>query len=202
MNIKGLSCIFPALDIKKTTEYYVSMLDFKAVLYLECSQPHVCLYKDNIEIILLQANKPVIHNRSLCGYGYDAYFYTNQQEKLEKEFTEKHVKFIQHLHLSDYRNKEFIIEDIDGRWLAFGLKIDSQELINNLSKLHTTEMGYARIRKNLKIDEDVVEYCKNIIKNDKCILLKEGKNWYCTLDNIKITINASSYTIITAHLNK
>lgn len=42
---------------------------------------------------------------------------------LEKEFAEKNVAFIKHLNITDYQNKEFVIEDIDGRWLAFGLKI-------------------------------------------------------------------------------
>ena len=36
---------------------------------------------------------------------------------------EKDVKFIKRLNVTDYQNKEFVIEDIDGRWLAFGLKL-------------------------------------------------------------------------------
>ena len=36
---------------------------------------------------------------------------------------EKDVKFIKHLNATDYQNREFLIEDPDGRWLAFGLKI-------------------------------------------------------------------------------
>lgn len=35
-----------------------------------------------------------------------------------------------------------------------------EELIESLSKLHTTKMGEQRIKKNLNITEcDVVEYC-------------------------------------------
>ena len=26
--------------------------------------------------------------------------------------------------VADYGNKEFVVEDIDGRWIAFGLKVD------------------------------------------------------------------------------
>ena len=36
---------------------------------------------------------------------------------------EKEVKFVRTLNVTDYQNKEFIIEDIYGRWIAFGLKI-------------------------------------------------------------------------------
>ena len=73
------------------------------------------------------------------------------------------------------------------------------ELLNNLDKIHTTEMGINRIKKNLNIDEDVVEYCKRKILEKNCNIIKKGKNYYCEIDNIIITINSYSYTIITAH---
>ena len=41
------------------------------------------------------------------------------------------------------------------------------ELLNNIEKIHTTPMGIDRIKKNLKIETDVVEYCKNKIKKSK-----------------------------------
>lgn len=77
---------------------------------------------------------------------------------------------------------------------------DKQILLNNIDKVHTTEMGIGRILKNLNIDtQDVVEYCKNKILDKDCYIYKQGKNWYCEVENIKITINSYSYTIITAH---
>ena len=78
---------------------------------------------------------------------------------------------------------------------------DKQILLDNISKVHTTEMGIDRIKKNLKLNtNDVVEFCKNKILDKNCNIYKQGKNWYCETDNIKITINSYSYTIITAHL--
>lgn len=77
---------------------------------------------------------------------------------------------------------------------------DKQILLNNIDKVHTTEMGIDRIKKNLKLDtNDVVEYCKNKVLDKNCNIYKQGKNWYCESDNIRITINSYSYTIITAH---
>lgn len=77
---------------------------------------------------------------------------------------------------------------------------DQQILLDNLDKVHTTEMGIDRIKKNLELDtEDVVEFCKNKVIDKNCKIYKHGKNWYCEIDNIKITINSYSYTIITAH---
>jgi len=76
-------------------------------------------------------------------------------------------------------------------------------LLSNIDKIHTTEMGIDRIKKNLKLNtNDVVEYCKNKVLDKNCNIYKLGKNWYCEIDNIKITINSYSYTIITAHLIK
>ena len=38
---------------------------------------------------------------------------------------------------------------------------DKKILLDNINKIHTTEMGVDRIKRNLKIDTvDVVEYCK------------------------------------------
>ena len=123
MKMYGLSCIFPVPDIRKTAAFYVNVLGFRAAEYLECREPHICLYFDKAEIILLQGNKDVVYpNRELYGYGEDAYLYTDEQEDLEKEYRSRGVKIVRELNVTDYHNKEFIIEDIDGRWLAFGLK--------------------------------------------------------------------------------
>ena len=79
--------------------------------------------------------------------------------------------------------------------------MNKEILLSNIDKVHTTEMGIDRIKRNLKLDtNDVVEYCKNKILNKDCNIYKKVKNWYCEIDHIKITINSYSYTIITAHI--
>ena len=81
--------------------------------------------------------------------------------------------------------------------------MNKETLLANIDKIHTTEMGNERIKKNLKLNtNDAVGYCKNKVLNNNCNIYKQGKNWYCEIDNIKITINSYSYTIITAHLIK
>ena len=73
-------------------------------------------------------------------------------------------------------------------------------LIENIDRLHTTSTGIDRIKRNLKLDtDDVVGYCKDLILNPQCRIARQGKNWYCKIENIRITVNAYSYTIITAH---
>ena len=77
--------------------------------------------------------------------------------------------------------------------------IDGNDLIKNMEKIHTTELGIIRIKRNLELDtEDVVNWCKQKIKNADNIY-KKGKNWYVSFEDCIITVNASSYTIITGH---
>ena len=109
-------CIFPCPDIKKTADFYVKKMGFSAASYLNAAEPHICLYRDRTEIILTKAN------RELYGYGYDAYFITDTQKEFQDELAQKGAKIVRPLAKTDYHNQEFVIEDIDGRWLGFGIK--------------------------------------------------------------------------------
>lgn len=74
------------------------------------------------------------------------------------------------------------------------------ELLNNLDKLHTTDLGEIRIKRNLSIETDnVVEWCRNKINSVDVVVSRNGKNWYAKADNCIFTVNVNSYTIITAH---
>ena len=78
-----------------------------------------------------------------------------------------------------------------------------EKLIKNIEKVHTTKLGIERIKKNLKLNtNNVVEYCKNKILTKNTTIIKKGKNYYCEIGNIVITINSYSYTIITAHIKE
>ncbi|MCL2480539.1 MAG: DUF3781 domain-containing protein [Spirochaetaceae bacterium] len=73
------------------------------------------------------------------------------------------------------------------------------DLIANFDKIHTTELGKERIKRNLELKtKDVVNWCLQKTKLADNIIRK-GKNWYVYAGDSVITINAHSYTIITAH---
>ncbi len=74
-------------------------------------------------------------------------------------------------------------------------------LQDRIDRLHTTEMGAARIRKNLSLgeDADVLACCKQRILCPDAVIEKRGKNWYVHTDGCVITVNAGSFTVITAH---
>ncbi|MCR5730424.1 MAG: DUF3781 domain-containing protein [Ruminococcus sp.] len=78
--------------------------------------------------------------------------------------------------------------------------MDKNLLLENISKIHTTELGKQRISKNLNIElANAVKYCISKILSPDCIITRNGKNWYCCIENIVITVNANAFTIITAH---
>ena len=58
-----------------------------------------------------------------------------------------------------------------------------------------------RIQRNLGIDADPVDYCISKLKQNNSEVSKKGKNYYVEVDGCIITINSSSFTIITAHKN-
>lgn len=114
--------IFPTSDIVKSAKFYEG-LGFRASYYLDAAEPHICLYRDQIEIVLTQSNKDRISpNREQHGYGYDAYFITDLQKEIYDELVEAGVNIVRPLVTTDYGNREFVFEDVDGRWIAVGKK--------------------------------------------------------------------------------
>ncbi len=78
---------------------------------------------------------------------------------------------------------------------------DKNELLKNIDRLKTTLNGAIRIRKNLGINTvNAVEWCKTQIMSKNSSVRKEGKNYYVKANGYEITINSSSFTIITAHI--
>ena len=74
-----------------------------------------------------------------------------------------------------------------------------QNLTANLDKLHTTDLGAVRIKRNLNLQiDDVVLWCKEFVEQAD-IIIGQGKNWYVYRGGVVITINALSNTIINAH---
>lgn len=93
---------------------------------------------------------------------------------------------------------------------AFKMKCDFSDnkkiLIENAHKIHTTKLGVMRISKNLRVEfgdefsqDKAAEFCVKKIQSPNCHISRRGKNLYCRVDGIEITVNAYSFTVITAH---
>lgn len=74
------------------------------------------------------------------------------------------------------------------------------DLTDNMDRIHTTAMGEKRIRGNLGLGgTDAAAWCRERILDGNAVMERRGKNWYVHADGCVITVNAGSYTIITAH---
>lgn len=83
---------------------------------------------------------------------------------------------------------------------SYNYNCNPELLLSNLNRIHTTDLGEERIKKNLRLDtDDVVGWCKERIKSQGARITRRGKNWYIDVAGCEITVNAYSYTIITAH---
>ena len=83
-------------------------------------EPHICLYREGIEIILTDSNgAPVRTNRDLYGSGCDGFFATDAVEALQREFMAKGARIPKPLENSKGGNYGFVVEDMDGRYLDF-----------------------------------------------------------------------------------
>lgn len=126
-------------------------------------------------------------------------------EKAQEKFPEgnSHHTLLRNRLKAMYISKTLIKEALSKQRPSTGLPTlsgDPEVLISNLDQLHTTDLGAERIQKNLRLDiADVVSWCKEKIKAPGSIITQRGKNWYVAVENYEITVNAHSYTIITAH---
>lgn len=83
------------------------------------------------------------------------------------------------------------------------LPVDSaNDLIGNLDNLHTTELGEQRIRKAAGGVPDAVEWVKSQIRLPGADISRVGKNYQIKTREYSITVNATSFTIITAHKDR
>ena len=89
--------------------------------------------------------------------------------------------------------------------LKFGSEmifLNKDILLSNIDKIHTTEMGIDRIKKNLKLDtKDVVEFCKNKILDKNCNINKQGKNLYCEIDKYGKMLLVDKVLYLTEYLS-
>ena len=143
-------------------------------------------YRD-ILYIFKALNDPDLLDQEKVIVALDLFYKTDDykvdQEKAVKEFIESFEKDENNIEIKNRLNR--LMEEI---------------LIKNIDKIHTTDMGVDRIRRNLGLgDVDVVSWCKERVLDKTSIKERQGKNWYVRADGCVITINASSYTIITCH---
>jgi catechol 2,3-dioxygenase-like lactoylglutathione lyase family enzyme len=122
--------VFLSEDVKATVDFYTGKLGFKAAKHYDKTDKFASIYRDSIEIVIVQAKHGCVESNTLrYGTGYDAYIDPDTLEGVDafyKEFKAKGVKIISEPGKTDYGSYEFVIEDVDGRLIGIGLISDDK----------------------------------------------------------------------------
>lgn len=120
-NYRRLVAIFPSLNIKKTRDYYVDYLGFTSMSVLDNDTSVLKMNKDDIEIQLIQvSSEKITLNHQLYGEAvYDAQFIVSDINMLYNEIASLNIKIIEPLKKDEIVSQNFVIEDIDGRYINF-----------------------------------------------------------------------------------
>ena len=121
--MNSIAPVFTCDDPLKTALFYETKLGFHAAHLDDESMPHIRLHRDNIEIILAKGKEDETVSRSSSLY--DLYIFVSEPMMLQMELQNAGVTVIKVLEDSDtvHTNREFVIEDIDGRRICFSQRI-------------------------------------------------------------------------------
>lgn len=121
------AAVFACEDIYKTALFYEDKLGFKATHLDDEAMPHIKLTRDNIAIVLVKGDLKPARN---YGIKYDMYIYCSEPFLLHNEIKGQGVKIIEDLPeankaKSQMSNRQFVIEDIDGRHICVSQFIEN-----------------------------------------------------------------------------
>ncbi len=193
--------------------------DGKIVLYFHGATEgtkYSLIEKDNRASFEMDCSHELVsdYSRGYCTMEYKSVIGRGKIEMVPDDEKYEALKLlVAHYHREEFpfskaaipRTKVFklVVSQITGKVKLAQILKGECELLLNLDKLHTTELGVERIQKNLSLTVgNVVDWCRKRIQMPDASITRRGKNWYVGIENCEITINAYSYTIITAHQKK
>ncbi len=120
-------------NVVKSVEFYTDKLDFK-VDWMGERPLFAIISRENCTLMLRQLKKEQLvrpNRRPFIEAGWhtegqeawDLYVWVDDADKLFAEFKQKDVSIIKAIQDTDYGNRDFEIEDLDGYILCFGHKL-------------------------------------------------------------------------------
>ena len=98
---------------------------------------------------------------------------------------------------------ENTVIDEDGEFIErYWIDAPKELLLKHLDEIHNTELGIKRIYRNIGLyDTEILTEIEDAltIHSYDTTVIRKGKNYYVRYRDVEYTINASSYTVITAH---
>ena len=111
-------------DIRRTAAYYRDVFGFKVVEHYDADAAFAAIYRDDVEIILMQAGHGEVQsNRVRHGAGYDIYLDPDTLEGVDSLYEELKTKgalIAGEPAITAYGSYEFVVEDVDGRLIGIG----------------------------------------------------------------------------------
>lgn len=136
--LDNIAPVFVSFDVKRTAEYYRDVVGFELVANYENAEPFATLYRDTVEIVVVQAARGQVEsNLQRYGAGFDAYLDTDELagvDLLYKELLGKGALIAAAPALTAYGSYEFVLEDIDGRRIGIGLIKDEGVFFKHKSR--------------------------------------------------------------------
>ena len=131
----NLAAVLISSDAVKTAEYYRDIMGFKIVEHFDGKEKFAALYRDEIEIIIVQSKYGEVQsNQQKYGTGYDIYIDPDTVEGVDLIYTElkdKGAKIISTPQMTEYGSYEFVMEDIDGRLIGIGRIRNNNQFFKN-----------------------------------------------------------------------
>lgn len=135
--LANLAAVLVSPDVVKTAEYYHNIMGFRMVKNFRCREKFAALYRDNVEIIIVQSKHGKVQsNRQKYGAGYDVYITPDTVEGVDliySELRDKGAKIISVPQMTDYGSYEFVVGDIDGRLIGIGQIKNKERFFKNSS---------------------------------------------------------------------
>ena len=120
----NLAGVFVSPDARRTATHYRDVLGFEVVEHWDAPEPFAALYRDEIEIVVVQAARGEFEsNLRRYGAGYDAYIDPETVEQVDlfhAELVERGARILSPPAMTAYGSYEFVVEDVDGRRIGIG----------------------------------------------------------------------------------
>jgi len=135
VRLVNIAAVLVSADAAKTAEYYHNIMGFRMVKNFDCREKFAALYRDDIEIIIVQLKHGKVQsNHQKYGAGYDVYITPDTVEGVDliyAELRDKGAKIKSAPQMTEYGSYEFVVEDIDGRLIGIGQIKNKERFFKN-----------------------------------------------------------------------
>jgi len=122
--IRQIAPQFFTTDMAATLAYYRDTLGFDCVGTWEDPPVYAIVARDERRIHFRVAAAPTPNPDKYADELLDAYLFVEDADALYAEYAARGVEFTRALGETPWHSREFVVEDCDGRLLAFGANAD------------------------------------------------------------------------------